>query len=48
MDAAQELAERIVGYDQIAVRSAKQTVFDVIGRSLDDQLRALRVSTVTR
>jgi hypothetical protein len=39
MDAAQALAERIVGYDQITVRSAKQTVFDVIGRPLDDQSR---------
>ncbi|OHV05905.1 enoyl-CoA hydratase/isomerase family protein [Mycobacterium talmoniae] len=38
LDAALALAQRIVGHDQSAVRSAKETVLDVIGRRLDDQL----------
>lgn len=37
--AAREVADRILANDQAAVRSAKQTTFDVIGRQLDDQLR---------
>lgn len=35
---ARTLAERIAAHQQPAVRSAKQTVLDVIGRRLDDQL----------
>jgi enoyl-CoA hydratase/carnithine racemase len=35
---AERVAASILRNDQWAVRSAKQTVFDVIGRSLDDQL----------
>jgi enoyl-CoA hydratase/carnithine racemase len=38
MHAAHALARRIVGHQQAAVRSAKQTVLDVIGRRLDDRL----------
>jgi enoyl-CoA hydratase/carnithine racemase len=38
MDSAHQLADRIVGHNQSAVRSAKETVFDVIGRPLDEQL----------
>jgi enoyl-CoA hydratase/carnithine racemase len=38
MGAAHSLAQRIVGHDQSAVRSAKDTVLDVVGRRLDDQL----------
>lgn len=38
LDAAYAMAERITTYDQDAVRSAKRTVHDVIGRRLDDQL----------
>jgi enoyl-CoA hydratase/carnithine racemase len=39
MNAARSLAERILANDQAAVRSAKQTTLDVIGRQLDDKLR---------
>jgi enoyl-CoA hydratase/carnithine racemase len=39
MDAAFALARPIAGHDQSAVRSAKDTVFDVVGRRLDDQLQ---------
>jgi enoyl-CoA hydratase/carnithine racemase len=39
MTAAWALAERIAGNDQVAVRSAKQTTLELIGRPLDDQLR---------
>ncbi|BFM18009.1 enoyl-CoA hydratase/isomerase family protein [Maricurvus nonylphenolicus] len=38
MDAAEEMASRILRNDQWAVRSAKETIFNVIGRQLDDQL----------
>lgn len=38
MTAAHALAERIAGYHQAAVRSAKDTVLDVVGRPLDEQL----------
>jgi enoyl-CoA hydratase/carnithine racemase len=38
MQAALELAERIAANDQVAVRSAKQTTLDAIGRPLDEQL----------
>lgn len=38
LDDAQRLADRIIGYEQSAVRSAKETVLDVIGRPLDEQL----------
>ena len=38
MDAAEDLAGRILRNDQWAVRSAKETILNVIGRPLDDQL----------
>src|SRR6185312_15014775 len=38
MNSAQDLAKRIATHHQSAVRSAKETVLDVIGRRLDDQL----------
>lgn len=38
MEAAEEMARTILRNDQVAVRSAKQVVLDMIGRSLDDQL----------
>lgn len=38
MDAAGEIAGRIMRNDQWAVRSAKETILNVIGRPLDDQL----------
>jgi enoyl-CoA hydratase/carnithine racemase len=44
MSCAWALAERIAGHEQSAVRSAKQTVFDVIGRRLDDQLECEALS----
>ncbi|MDQ3933633.1 MAG: enoyl-CoA hydratase-related protein [Actinomycetota bacterium] len=37
--AAESTAQSILRNSQIAVRSAKETIFDVIGRPLDDQLR---------
>src|SRR5262249_47007178 len=36
---AEEYARRIVSYSQVAVRSAKQTIQEVIGRRLDDALQ---------
>lgn len=39
MDEAEEVARQILRNSQIAVRSAKETILDVIGRPLDDQLR---------
>jgi enoyl-CoA hydratase/carnithine racemase len=39
MTAAETVAGHILRNDQVAIRSAKETIFDVIGRSLDDQLR---------
>jgi enoyl-CoA hydratase/carnithine racemase len=36
---AEDLAAKILRNSQIAVRSAKETILDVIGRPLDDQLR---------
>ena len=39
MEEAQTVARRILRNSQIAVRSAKETILDVIGRPLDDQLR---------
>jgi enoyl-CoA hydratase/carnithine racemase len=38
VEVAHTLARRILGHDQSAVRSAKRTVHDVIGRRLDEQL----------
>ncbi|WP_024803492.1 enoyl-CoA hydratase/isomerase family protein [Nocardia sp. BMG51109] len=38
MSSAHALARRIIDHDQGAVRSAKRTVLDVVGRRLDDQL----------
>ena len=38
MDAAEEMAAKILRNDQWAIRSAKETIFGVIGRHLDDQL----------
>jgi enoyl-CoA hydratase/carnithine racemase len=37
--AAEEVAAKILRNSQVAVRSAKETILDVIGRPLDDQLR---------
>jgi enoyl-CoA hydratase/carnithine racemase len=39
MDEAELVARQILRNSQIAVRSAKETILDVIGRPLDDQLR---------
>jgi enoyl-CoA hydratase/carnithine racemase len=39
LGAAEGVARTILRNDQAAVRSAKETVFDVVGRTLDDQLR---------
>lgn len=36
---AERVAQQILRNDQLAVRSAKETILDVIGRPLDDQLR---------
>ena len=39
MDAAEELAGRLLENSQQAIRSAKETILDVTGRPLDDALR---------
>ena len=39
MEEAEHVARQILRNSQIAVRSAKETILDVIGRPLDDQLR---------
>ena len=39
MEEAERVAHQILRNSQVAVRSAKETIFDVIGRPLDDQLR---------
>jgi enoyl-CoA hydratase/carnithine racemase len=39
MAEAELVARQILRNSQIAVRSAKETILDVIGRPLDDQLR---------
>jgi enoyl-CoA hydratase/carnithine racemase len=39
MDEAETVARQILRNSQIAVRSAKETILEVIGRPLDDQLR---------
>jgi enoyl-CoA hydratase/carnithine racemase len=39
MEEAELVARKILRNSQIAVRSAKETILDVIGRPLDDQLR---------
>jgi enoyl-CoA hydratase/carnithine racemase len=39
MEEADVLARQILRNSQVAVRSAKETILDVIGRPLDDQLR---------
>ncbi len=39
LGAAEAVAASILRNSQIAVRSAKETILDVIGRPLDDQLR---------
>jgi enoyl-CoA hydratase len=38
-NAAEAYARKILRYDQNAVRSAKETILEVVGRSLDDALR---------
>lgn len=38
LPAAHALAQRVISHDQQALRSAKTTVLDVVGRRLDDQL----------
>jgi enoyl-CoA hydratase/carnithine racemase len=39
MEEAERVATQILRNSQRAVRSAKETIMDVIGRPLDDQLR---------
>jgi enoyl-CoA hydratase/carnithine racemase len=39
MTAAEEMAKRILRNDRRAVESAKETIFEVIGRTLDEQLK---------
>jgi enoyl-CoA hydratase/carnithine racemase len=39
LEEAEVVARQILRNSQIAVRSAKETILDVIGRPLDDQLR---------
>jgi enoyl-CoA hydratase/carnithine racemase len=39
MQEAERTAAQILRNSQIAVRSAKETILDVIGRPLDDQLK---------
>jgi enoyl-CoA hydratase/carnithine racemase len=39
MEEAERVARQILRNSQIAVRSAKETILDVIGRPLDDQLK---------
>jgi enoyl-CoA hydratase/carnithine racemase len=39
LGAAEQVARSILRNSQVAVRSAKETILDVIGRPLDDQLR---------
>ncbi len=39
MDVAELVARQILRNDQLAVRSAKETILDVIGRPIDDQLK---------
>jgi len=43
MVTAEELANQILQNSQQAIRSAKETILDIIGRTLDD---ALRVETL--
>lgn len=38
VEAAEEMASKILRNDQWAVRSAKETIFNVVGKQLDDQL----------
>jgi enoyl-CoA hydratase/carnithine racemase len=39
MKAAEDMAQRILRNDRRAVESAKETIFEVIGRTLDEQLK---------
>jgi enoyl-CoA hydratase/carnithine racemase len=39
LSTAEQYARRIASYSQVAVRSAKQTILEVIGRRLDDALQ---------
>lgn len=39
MDTAESYARMILGNSQAAIRSAKETLHDIVGRSLDDALR---------
>jgi hypothetical protein len=39
MDEAELLARQVLRNSQRAVRSAKETILDVVGKPLDDQLR---------
>ena len=39
LDAAELVARQILRNSQVAVRSAKETIMEVVGRPLDDQLR---------
>jgi hypothetical protein len=39
MDTTEEIARKILRNPRVAVESAKETILEVIGRPLDDQLR---------
>lgn len=47
MEAAEQTARSILRNDQQAVRSAKRTILDMIGRPLDDQLKAEALASYT-
>ncbi|MCP4330767.1 MAG: enoyl-CoA hydratase/isomerase family protein [Alphaproteobacteria bacterium] len=47
MEEAELVARQILRNDQVAVRSAKATILDMIGRSLDDQLRLEAINGYT-
>jgi enoyl-CoA hydratase/carnithine racemase len=45
MSHAETVAKQILRNDQAALRSAKETVLDMIGRDLDDQLRVEAINS---
>ncbi len=47
MARAEEIARQILRNDQTAVRSAKETILDMVGRDLDDQLRLEAINGYT-
>ncbi|RDK01729.1 enoyl-CoA hydratase/isomerase family protein [Paraburkholderia lacunae] len=48
MDAAEDMAARLLRNDQAAIRSAKLTILNMIGRGLDDQLHQEAVAGYSR